>query len=41
VLLESMAHSQGQPTSQNLLNKKIDAYWWFIPLHGYHFRLIE
>jgi len=26
VLLESMAHSQGQPTSQNLLNKKIDAY---------------
>jgi len=26
VLLESMAHSQGQPTSQALLSKKIDAY---------------
>jgi len=26
VLLESMAHSQGQPTSQVLLNKNIDAY---------------
>ena len=26
VLLESMAHSQGQPTSQALLNENIDAY---------------
>ena len=26
VLLESMAHSQGQPTSKSLLNKDIDAY---------------